>query len=319
MHVLRTLSLAASLLLASLVPLHAADIIVDGEAGCLAIGGSWEGTARCSLARILVPAGTRLVFLEGIAVSVSGGVLIDGTLETHGWFEPNGTLTNRGTLVTLGTTVNAGPIYNDAHWSNYGLLHPHADVVNRGDFDQDFILETCSGAFYNEGFMHNDGYVDNWSGLIFNTGIWLNHGNMFNPDDDYYLFVNSGAFENDGQFENGGRIEGTCGSVWFGTGTLEGNSVIEEPCAPVTVAEHLTAVVFEFGKPGAGLTKDETIALTRSLARAQKRMDAGNYPAAEVALGEFLVVAGDLNTNVSVYVSRAFVAWAERILELMEQ
>jgi hypothetical protein len=44
----------------------AADIVLDGEAACVAIGGAWAAAA-CKVERLKVPAGTRLFTIRGVA------------------------------------------------------------------------------------------------------------------------------------------------------------------------------------------------------------------------------------------------------------
>jgi hypothetical protein len=320
MTTLRRHLMAMLLLAAAASPVHATEVIVDSEAGCLAIGGQMVYTTHCHVdRRLVVPAGTRVVLDRSFSLTVTGPVFVDGILQTDGRFDPNGGLTNRGTLLTRGTTVNGGLLVNEATWVNEGWLHPHAGVVNTGEFTNDGYFETCGGGFENRGLMHNRASIENWSGWMLNAGIWVNDGDIYNPEGDSYRFVNRGALENNWMFWNEGLLTGECGSVWYGDGYFSGIPLAYEPCAPAIAAERLTDVVLGFGPPQADvLTKDDTISLTESLARAAKRLDAHNDPAAEAALRQFIDDVASLSGTLPPHISRALVAWAERILELMD-
>jgi len=131
------LVLASSMLLPS--PARAADIVIDGEAACLSIRGEW-GYSSCTVDRLVVPAGTRLVVADSVAF-YPRELINDGELETNGRFDP-GPFTNRGTLITNGITVNWGLLVNRGTWVNHGWLHPHNAVINEWSFENDGFFET---------------------------------------------------------------------------------------------------------------------------------------------------------------------------------
>jgi hypothetical protein len=90
------------------LPARAADIVIDGEAACLSIRGAW-GYSSCTVDRLIVPAGTRMVIASGVGF-YPASLINDGVLETNGRFDP-GPFTNRGTLKTT------GPRSTGASWS----------------------------------------------------------------------------------------------------------------------------------------------------------------------------------------------------------
>jgi hypothetical protein len=124
-------------------PARAADIVIDNEAACASIRGEWQSYdsgGSCHVARLVVPAGTRVVVPSGVAF-YPDSLINDGVLETNGRFDP-GPFTNRGTLITNGITVNWGLLINKGTWVNHGWLHPHNAVLNEWNFENDGDFET---------------------------------------------------------------------------------------------------------------------------------------------------------------------------------
>lgn len=297
------------------LPAAAADIILDGEAACHAIGGVWRYSASCEVARLVIPTGTRLVVASGVGFSV-GDLVNDGVLETRSHFTPTGTLTNRGTLVTSGITVNSGPLYNFGTWVNHGWLHPHNAVFNERIFVNDGLFETCSGQFVNRGFMRNLNDIANWGGLIINIGLAVNEGVLYNPEGSYTI-ENHGAIDNLGTLENWGQVVGYCGSALYGAGTLLGNPVEAEPCEPELAVGVLGNVVLAL-HPAGVLSKDQTILLSSLLYKAGKRLEQGNEDAAVEQLEAFVAEVGRaVAAGVPEVFGRSLIARAANAIDLI--
>ena len=252
-------------------PAHAAEIVVDGQDACLAIGGDWASGETCVVHRLVVPQGTTLVIAAGVGLASDGPIRNYGVLDTRGWFRPDGPTLNRGTLITRGITVNGDELTNEGTFLNYGWLHPHSRIASYGVFENEGYFETCTGQFENYGYMRNGNAIENWGGLIVNHAIAVNDGYIYNPS-DWYEIANYGGFENNGEVINHGVLPVGCGGAWYGTGTFSGNPVEYEPCDPALAIEQLNADIFELGPQQEDfLTKAQVVSLTSKTARAGKR------------------------------------------------
>jgi hypothetical protein len=299
------------------LPAKAADVLLDGEAACYSLRGEWQYGGSCTLGRLVVPAGTRLV--TGSSVTLTTGVVInDGTIETNGTFRPNGTLINRGTLVTNGMTVNAAPLYNRGTWFNHGWLHPHSLVVNEWNFEQNGYFETCTGWFVNRGYMRNSSALENWGGLVVNEGLAVNDGYVYNPSDGYRL-ENGGALENNGTIVNEGVALGKCGGAWYGSGDYSGNPIEFEPCLAADAVDVLANVVLGLNPAGV-LSRDDTLLLSSLLFKAGKRLEEEQSSEAAILLDRFRAeVLRLMSEGLAPVIGRSLVARADRALELVVQ
>lgn len=296
-------------------PARSADIVIDGEAGCTAIGGEWTAPVTCAVHHLVVQAGTTLVFAAGVGLVSDGPAFNYGVVETHDYFRSDGPFYNRGSLLTYGLTVNENLLSNERTFLNYGWLHLHGLIANYGWFENEGTLETCAGPFVNYGYMRNGNAIENWGTLIVNHGIAVNEGYIYNPDSDWYRIPNYGGFENSGVVDNDGSMPVGCGGAWYGDGHYGGNPVEYEPCDPAVAIGVLNAYISGLGAQGSDiLTKAQIVSLTSKTARAGKR------PGEAAALIEaFVEEVGGLVADGSMpsYIGVSLVGRVDRIAVLL--
>jgi hypothetical protein len=274
-----TLRCAVLILLCSAAnpwPASAADIVLDGEAACLSIGGVWSGAA-CAVDRLIVPADTRLFTVMGISLS-TGELVIDGVLQIEGDFEPTRTLLNRGTLITRSFIVSRAQLLNQGTWLNQGSFYSDSTVVNEWIFDNRGIFETRAGMFINRGYtvIVSGAHIWNSGGLMVNEGNVYNYGYLHNPAGS--ILDNAGVIVTyDATLFNYGRALGRCGSAyyfqypWY----LVGNAVEFEPCSGADAVGALANDVLALGNRRV-LSKDDTILLSGLLFKSSKRLQTGD-------------------------------------------
>jgi hypothetical protein len=252
---------------------HAEDILLDGEAACLAIAGAWSPDT-CTVERLVVPAGTRLISDDSVTL-VTGDVVIDGSLAILGGFEASGLVANRGTLYTYSFLVTTAPMINRGMWENYGVFRADAEVVNEWLFQNGATFSTGLGRFVNWGYTANipGAVLSSGGGPIVNEGLLQNFGYLTNGS----VLDNFGVVTNyAGTVFNYGRAVGRCGSAWFladlgpGPGPV-GNPIIYEPCQPTGAAAALARTVLELGQRRL-FPKDDVVALLKLALKAGKQL-----------------------------------------------
>ena len=299
-------------------PAHAADILLNGEAPCLSIGGSWS-SGTCTVERLDVPAGTR-VFATSVGLS-AGKVLIDGTLEILGGsFRVTGPLVNRGSLTTFSFVAITGPMWNQGTWRNGSQFTSENTVVNEWNFFNQGTFE--SAMFINKGGVVNyTGWIRNSGGSIVNKGYLLNAGYLDNPAEA--ILKNRGAIENyDGTFFNDGTALSQCGSAFsfqgFGPvpGQPVGNPVEFQPCSPTQAVDKIGKYVRKLGQQQI-ISDTDTAVLTNLLFSARMLLKKGGEDEAVALLQRF-------NAEVRVRVSGwyglgySLILRVNRVLELLE-
>ena len=265
---------------------HAADILLDGEAPCLAIGGAWT-SGTCTVDRLVVPAGTRLIAVQDVTLS-TGDLLINGALEIFGGFEATRSVENRGTLHTYSYFVITAPMINRGMWDAYAGVWANNTFVNEWEFQNRSDFQIGSGVFMNWGFTINAPGSWFYGGFI-NQGVFYNTGSVFtshgNPLDNFGAY-----WQYDGATFNDGTTIGRCGSVFdlseFPYGLFEGNPIEFEPCQPSTVVAALGQSVFGLGQIGV-LSKHDSQALSLLLSKAFQRLELGREAEAVAILHKF--------------------------------
>jgi hypothetical protein len=303
---------------ATVTPAGAEDLLVDGPDGCAAINGEWQiASYSCLVHSLVVGSEDTLIVAVGTGLRSDGPIFNYGRMDVRGTFRLNAAFSNRGTLETSGLTVNQAPITNSGTYINYGWLHTEGGLENYGFFENRGLFETCMGALVNHAYMHNVNDIANWGGLIVNNGITVNDGSLYNPDGSYYV-VNNGAFENRRTVENWGTVTSTCGSAFYGAGSVLGNPVAHEPCNPAQAVQLLTSRLFELGVQGR-LSKAEVKRLTGYTGKATKALIAASPGS---ALVELHTLIGDVQALLDAqrlpeYIAHALIGWAEAIVELI--
>jgi hypothetical protein len=271
-------------------PAYAVEIILDGEAACLSIGGAWSG-GTCTFDRLIVPAGMYL--RSEVAVS-AGETIIEGYLEVVNDFEPTRSLVNRGTLYTAGITVSTAQMFNWGWWWNSGGFYSDTTVSNEWIFENGGVFETRLGAFLNRGytFITSGGLLSNPGGLIVNEGFIGNYGNLVNTAGS--MLDNAGVIDTyDATMLNYGTVLGRCGSVFRVEFPWEfgGNPVEYDPCQGGDAVARLRTYVLSLGQKRM-LSRDDTKALTSLLAKAGKRLQAFREAEAVELLQTFMAEVG---------------------------
>jgi hypothetical protein len=268
---------------------HAADIILDGEAPCLSIGGVWTGST-CTVDRLVVPAGTSLTVMEEVTLS-TGDLLVDGYLELRGGFEATRSITNRGTVENYSYIFLTAPMRNRGAWWNGGGLYASNTVVNEWRFGNAGDFTIGPGVFVNWGYAENIGLTFDTiaGGSIINEGHLENNGQMENRPGS--VIDNAGSLRiYDAVMFNNGRLLGRCGSAFEidlpPFGGLVGNPIEFEPCQPSGAVAALGRSVLAFGQRGMH-AKGDTIVLFRLLAKAFKQLEAGRTAEAVAILRAF--------------------------------
>jgi hypothetical protein len=312
---------------------RAADRVVEGAEGCLAMRGEWRpsdyGGGTCRVHRLVIDADDTLTVVAGVNLIVDSAAYNYGTVRTGGRFDCYGAFHNRGTLITEGLTVPGHLIVNTGTFVNRGWLHTHGSIENYGVFENvgGGNIDTCAGAVVNYAYLHNarDGYIDNWSGLIRNEAFLVNDGHIYNPDGSYRI-ENSGAFENAGYIYNGGVVWNACGGAFYGGGGLSGEPVEYQPCDPGHALHLLIPRVLDAGSPPSPvLSKSDVRRLTAYLARAAKDLEwylsspENDGAPAEARVEAFIGDVHGLTAEgiLPEYLGAAFVGWAEEILHLI--
>ena len=302
------------------LPAHAADILLNGEAPCLAIGGTWSG-GSCTVDHLVVPADTRL-FATLINLS-AGKVIVDGTLQILGGsFRVTGPLVNRGLLTTYSFVVITGPMWNRGTWENRSLFLSENTVVNEWNF---YNLGTFESAmFINKGGVFNyTGWIRNSGGSMVNRGYLLNAGYLDNPMGA--VLENRGAIENyDGTFFNAGTALGMCGSAWHFQalgpfpGAPVGNPVEFQRCSPTHAVDRLGKYVLKLGRQGV-LNKADTMVLADLLSQARVLLKSGSEAEAVALLNMFNAeVRGRVGGGGWYGLGYSLILRANRALELIQ-
>jgi len=301
------MAFVALLLAAAASPAIAEDLILDGEASCLAIGGVWDAVETCHVNDFTIAAGTTLVVMPGVTIISEGSLVIAGPLINHGTFVANG---------IIGTSA---VIRNTGTFRNYGWLHPESPIENEGVFENEGLLDVCIGVVRNHAYMHNTGGIDNW-GRIENDGLIVNDGYIYNPDLGFVGITNFGAIENNHFVDNEGVVLCACGAAWYGSGSLTGNPVEYEPCDPGETIRRLVESVMDLGPTGKDrLSKGQIIGLVKVLGRAGKRLSMDHPDQARENLEVFVDEVGCLvaEGEMAVWIGQMLVARADRIIELL--
>jgi len=292
------------LLAAAVSPAGAADMILDGEPGCLAIGGIWGG-GTCHVTDFTIAAGTNLIVMPGVRLTSDGYFTANGPIHNYGTFEPGGIIVNNAIILNWGTLINRG-------W-----LHPHSAIENEGIFENRGLLDICMGVVRNHAYMHNMDIIENWY-MIENEGLLVNDGYIHNPDLGFVGITNFGAIENNETVDNEGVVLCACGAAWYGSGFLSGNPIEYESCDPGEAIRRLQESVMDLGPTGKDrLSKEEIIGLVKVLGRGGKRLAMGHPDLAlenlEVFVGEVgrIVAEGGL----AAWIGQMLVARGDRIIE----
>ena len=290
----------------------AADIVLNGEAACLSIGGAWSGAA-CKVDRLKVPADTRLFTIRGVALS-AGDVLIDGLLQIEGDFEATRTLHNRGTLITRSFIVNQAQVLNQGAWLNQGTFHSDETVVNEWYLENWGLFQTRSGDFINRMYIviAPGGQIWNSGGLMVNEGYVSNFGYLINPS----TLDNAGVILTfDATLFNNGRAIGRCGSAYYVRfpGIFVGNPVEVEPCTDSDAVGALADYVFDLGKRRL-MDKHDAIEFRNLLKKSSKRLEKGDQAEGLALLQAFLA---EVPTRTTFPVSNVLLARGLRALELV--
>jgi len=141
-------------------PAHAqgATTTLDGEASCVALGGTWQATSSvgdfaCAVSELVVI--NTLIIDSGIVLIVeSDGTLFNfgGTITVNGLIDNFGTITNSDGLTTVGAiNINAGSISNEDGGiiDNYGTINL-GHIYNTGTItNYDTININCGGGIEN--------------------------------------------------------------------------------------------------------------------------------------------------------------------------
>jgi len=253
----------------------AADVVLDGEAACISIGGAWSG-ATCTVDRLTVPADTRLFTIEGVTLS-TGDLVIDGHLEIGGGFEATRTLHNRGTLITRSFIVNQAQMLNRGVWLNQGVFLSDQTVVNEGYFLNSLFFEARTGQFINRMYAVTfSAEILNSGGLMVNEGYVQNYGYLTNPAGS--TLDNAGVILTyDATLFNNGVAIGRCGSAYYVEfpGAFVGNPVQLEPCTDSDAVGALAEYVFDLGKRRL-MAKRDAIELRKVLKASSKRLKKGD-------------------------------------------
>jgi hypothetical protein len=297
---------------------HAADIILDGEAACVSIGGAWNGgtctvdSLIVTVDRLVVPAGTRL-YASSVGLA-AGEVIIDGVLEVWGGsFQVTRSLLNRGELITYSSVAISGPMLNRGTWLNGWEFSTQNTVVNEWDFQN-------RGQF-SAGMFINRGGVSNYTGWIF--GLAVNEGLISNSG---YLVISAvdnlgGIADYDGTTFNNGTARSRCGSAWYFQGHGPGfpggpvgNPIEFDPCQPADALAAIGQSVLVFGQRGI-YSKDDTIVFLRLLYRALKRLEAGLEAEAVTLLRTF---SAEVYARIGYYpIGGSLILRAARAVELI--
>jgi hypothetical protein len=212
-------------------------MVIDGQEGCEAVGGSWS-SGTCTIATLEIASGDTLTIAESIGVVVTGYLTNTGTIANNGTVEvaDAATFTNNGSVENYsGGTIQNSPgstgsaIANGVagHLVNHEganllngsgcamcLLHNSGVIDNAGRFESE---DMAAGEILNEGTINNGGLLRIGSGYN-----WLTNasGGVINNElgGSIEIFasgtLNSGLIDNgatfiigDGiDFENGGTI-----------------------------------------------------------------------------------------------------------------
>jgi len=228
-----------------------------------------------------------------------------------------GDVWNYGTLISVGITVNEAAIHNWGNLINRGWLHPHNIIENGSVFENEGLLDVCSGLVLNRAYFHNTDSVETWGGME-NEGFFVNDGYIHNPDLNFVGIINRGTVENNEHVDNEGIIYCTCGAAWYGDGTLWGNSIQHESCDPVCAIQRLRAQVIKLGPQASGvLSKQQVIPLVRCMDRAGKWLLNGHSVRAGLVLEDFTYEVDRLvfDEELAFYIGLNFVARAGVLID----
>jgi hypothetical protein len=297
-------------------PAVAADIVLDGEAACVSIGGTWSGAA-CTVDRLTVPADIQLFTIRGVAL-LTGDLVIDGLLQIEGDFEATRTLHNRGTLITASFIVNQAQMLNQGYWLNQGEFLSDETVVNEGYFETQGVFQARTGEFINRMYtvIFSGGNFLNSGGLMVNEGYVANNGFFNNPAGS--TLDNAGVILTyDATFINFGRALGRCGSANYfpppPPPSFFGNPFELEPCTDAVAVGALADYVFDLGKRRL-LDKHDAIELRNILKKSSKRLEKGDQAEGLALLQAFIA---EVPRRTGFPVSDVLLARGFRALELV--
>jgi hypothetical protein len=292
----------------------AADIVLDGEAACLSIGGVWSGVT-CTVDRLKVAPDLRLFTIRGVGLS-AGDVLIDGLLQIEGDFQAIRSLHNRGTLITRSFIVNRAEVLNQGAWLNQGTFQSDATVVNEWYLENWGLLQTRTGDLINRMYIviAPGGQIWNSGGLMVNAGYVNNFGYLNNPAGS--TLDNEGVIQTfDATLFNYGRAIGRCGSAYYTPfpGIFVGNPVELAPCTDSDAVGALADYVFDLGKRRL-MDKHAAIEFRNILKKSSKQLEKGEQAEGLGLLKQFLA---EVPVRTSFPVSDVLLARGRRALELV--